>query len=71
MKSEKLRMKKEGSVRELLCNAIARNNTWDENVIATRKVQRTFEGKLMKKTARKLAKAPINIVREFWDHYDR
>jgi len=71
MKKEESRMKKEGSVRELLCNAIARNNTWDENVIATRKVQRTFEGKLMKKTARKLARESINNVRRFWDHYDK
>ncbi len=60
-----------GSVRELLCNAQARNKVWDENVNATRQIQRMFEEKLMTKTARKLAEESMEITRKFWDCYDR
>jgi len=64
-------MKNERSFRELPCNMIAGDKTWDEHIIATRNVQKTFEETLMTKRARKLAREPINIVRGFWDHYDR
>jgi uncharacterized protein len=60
-----------GSVRELLCNAQARNKAWDENVDETKKVQRMFEEKLMTKTAKKLAKESMEITRKFWHCYDR
>jgi HD superfamily phosphodiesterase len=60
-----------GSVRELLCNAKARNKLWDESVKETKKVQKMFEEKLMTKTAKKLAKESIEITRRFWDCYDR
>lgn len=60
-----------GGVRELLCNAQARNKLWDENVNETKKVQRMFEEKLMTETARKLAEGSMEITRKFWDCYDR
>ena len=60
-----------GSIRELLCNAKARDRLWDENVNETKKVQRMFEEKLMTKTARSLAKESIEITRKFWECYDR
>jgi HD superfamily phosphodiesterase len=60
-----------GSVRELLCNAKARNQVWDENVRETKNVQRMFEEKLMTRTGKKLARESMEITREFWDCYDR
>jgi HD superfamily phosphodiesterase len=64
-----------GSVRELLCNAKARNQVWDENVRETKNVQRMFhtifEDKLMTRTGKKLARESMEITREFWDCYDR
>ncbi|NIS63043.1 MAG: hypothetical protein GTO13_20815, partial [Proteobacteria bacterium] len=60
-----------GSIRELLCNARARNKAWDENVDETKKVQRMFEEKLMTKTAKKLAEESMEITRKFWDCYER
>lgn len=60
-----------GVVRELLCNAKTRNRLWDENVHATKEVQRVFQEKLMTTSAKKLAKESIEISRKFWDCYDR
>jgi uncharacterized protein len=60
-----------GSIRELLCNAKARNKVWDENVSEIKKVQEMFEEKLMTETGKKLAKKSMEITRKFWDCYDR
>jgi uncharacterized protein len=60
-----------GTVRELLCNAVARTKGWDESVHDTRNIQKAFEGKLMTETGRRMARESIKITGKFWDCYDR
>ncbi len=59
-----------GSVRELLCNAIARGRSWAESVQDARDVQRQFRARLMTDTARRLAAEPIRVAERFWELYD-
>jgi HD superfamily phosphodiesterase len=59
-----------GTVRELLCNAVARGMSWQTSVASTRDVQQRFASRLMTSTARSLVAEALPITERFWNVYD-
>lgn len=59
-----------GTVRELLCNALARGLDWPTAVAETRRVQEDFAGRLATRTGRRLAARGRALVERFWNEYD-
>lgn len=59
-----------GTVRELLCNAVQRELSWEQAVAKCREVQQLFGSKLCTAAAREIAHRSISINQQFWQTYD-
>lgn len=59
-----------GTIRELLCNAVARNLPWDQATKSAQEVQNLFVEKLMTDTAKELAQNAHYITTQFWQVYN-
>ena len=58
-----------GLIREIICNAVVRKMSWDENIQRTQEVQNIFINTLQTKGAKKIAKSTTEICANFWKDY--
>lgn len=59
-----------GTLREMLCNTVARNQPMALAVKNTQNAQSIFKEKLQTNTAKELATLPIETTKEFWQVYN-
>jgi HD superfamily phosphodiesterase len=60
-----------GTIRELLCNACAREKNWHKAVADTRRAQQEFAAALRTASAKKRARSATSTMKRFWEIYDR